>query len=165
MRSSAPASFFLVAPSCIVARASSHQRCLPAPHTPGLPRFASPRFIPSLASCVQELSTGLFLTVTGEEVVLRERELRNVCRFDAWQRQARVRLTLALFISAAIMWQYTYIFIGHCVFREAADCSPRNRQAGRGINVFVLLFVEQVWRVQVGTISLEASHAGGGTCV
>lgn len=37
----------------------------------------------------QEASTGLFLTVTGDEVVLQETELRNVCRFDAWQRQAR----------------------------------------------------------------------------
>ncbi|CAM9411919.1 unnamed protein product [Laminaria digitata] len=58
-----------------------------------------PTFVMSVA--LQEVSTGLFLTVTGEEVVLRERELRNVCRFDAWQRQARVRLTPALIIPAA----------------------------------------------------------------
>lgn len=37
----------------------------------------------------KEISTGLFVTVAGEEAVLQERELRNVCRFEVWQRQVR----------------------------------------------------------------------------
>lgn len=37
----------------------------------------------------QDVSTGLFVTVTGEEVVLQATDLRNVCRFEAWQRQVR----------------------------------------------------------------------------
>ena len=44
----------------------------------------------------------------------------------------------------------------------AADRSPRTRQAGRGPDFLVLFFVEEVWRVQVGTVTLEISHAGEG---
>ncbi|CAN0564343.1 unnamed protein product, partial [Ectocarpus sp. 12 AP-2014] len=45
----------------------------------------NPTFVMSLA--LQEVTTGLYLAVTGEEVVLQGRELRNVCRFEAWERQ------------------------------------------------------------------------------
>lgn len=41
----------------------------------------------------QEISTGLFLAVTGEEVVLQGRELINVCRFEAWERQVNTSET------------------------------------------------------------------------
>ncbi|CAM9503674.1 unnamed protein product [Scytosiphon promiscuus] len=44
-----------------------------------------PTFVMSVA--LQEVSTGLFLAVTGEEIVLEGTELRNVCRFEAWERQ------------------------------------------------------------------------------
>ena len=33
----------------------------------------------------------MYLAVTGEEVVLQGKELRNVCRFEAWQRQVSYR--------------------------------------------------------------------------
>lgn len=29
----------------------------------------------------------MYLAVTGEDIVLQNRELRNVCRFEAWERQ------------------------------------------------------------------------------
>eukprot|EP00752_Nemacystus_decipiens_P006862 g6164.t1 len=48
-------------------------------------RPKKPTFIMSVA--LQEVSTGMYLAVTGEEVVLQGTELRNVCRFEAWERQ------------------------------------------------------------------------------
>ena len=111
----------VVVASCVVALSSS-QRCLPALHTPVSPHLTSPSCLPSFASCLQEVSTGLFLTVTGEEVVLRERELRNVCRFDAWQRQARVRLTLTLVKPVANAQQYTSTYLQGVVLPRCCYC-------------------------------------------